>query len=209
MRHRKIREVVIELTALLDVVIILIFAVMIENAKLVQESQNNLDDANTQIESMQEEMQNVKSSNKELKELLSKVTNGSQDALIEEVQQDKEKLKSYEYMNEVVTIVNVSLENKGETRVVAFGRETEPYKKLSVQKGDEKSWNNAVNQLKIYIGESVTQATKENKNLYLLFSADDSKVYVNDFNEIQNVLLAQKDENKKIYYQLREEGNSK
>ena len=63
MRHRKTREVVIELTALLDVVIILIFAVMIENAKLVQESQNNLDDANTQIESMQEEMQNVKSSN--------------------------------------------------------------------------------------------------------------------------------------------------
>ena len=58
MRNRKIRDVVIELTSLLDIVMILIFAVMIDNAKLTQEKQGDLDQANSKIEMMQKTINN-------------------------------------------------------------------------------------------------------------------------------------------------------
>lgn len=42
MRRRRKRDIVIELTALLDVIMIMIFMVMNENSKLVSEAQNEL-----------------------------------------------------------------------------------------------------------------------------------------------------------------------
>ncbi len=55
MRKRRTRDIVIELTSLLDIVMILIFAVMIENSKLVKESEAKLDTATKQIEQMTED----------------------------------------------------------------------------------------------------------------------------------------------------------
>ena len=42
MRRRRKRDIVIELTALLDVIMIMIFMVMSENSKLVSEAQSEL-----------------------------------------------------------------------------------------------------------------------------------------------------------------------
>ena len=42
MRRRRKRDIVIELTALLDVIMIMIFMVMNENSKLVSEAQSKL-----------------------------------------------------------------------------------------------------------------------------------------------------------------------
>ena len=60
MRTRRIRDIVIELTSLLDVVMILIFAVMIENSKMVEASEAEVVAANATIEEMQGELANEK-----------------------------------------------------------------------------------------------------------------------------------------------------
>ncbi|MCR5823983.1 MAG: hypothetical protein K6G60_06075 [Lachnospiraceae bacterium] len=56
MRARRIRDIVIELTSLLDVVMILIFAVMIENSKMVKASEAEVLLANQALEEMQDEL---------------------------------------------------------------------------------------------------------------------------------------------------------
>jgi len=69
MRHRRTREVFIELTSLLDVVMILIFAVMIQTSQLSEKSQaevQELEDNNARLELQLEEKE------KELAELQNK-----------------------------------------------------------------------------------------------------------------------------------------
>jgi DNA repair exonuclease SbcCD ATPase subunit len=56
MRKRRIRDIVIELTSLLDVVMILIFAVMIENSNMVKASEAETEAAKATIEEMQTEL---------------------------------------------------------------------------------------------------------------------------------------------------------
>ncbi len=56
MRKRRTRDIVIELTSLLDVVMILIFAVMIENSQMVKAEEAELAAANVTIEEMQDEL---------------------------------------------------------------------------------------------------------------------------------------------------------
>ncbi|MCR5585620.1 MAG: hypothetical protein K6F63_09340 [Lachnospiraceae bacterium] len=56
MRKRRTRDIVIELTSLLDVVMILIFAVMIENSKMVEASEAEVAAANVTMEEMRNEL---------------------------------------------------------------------------------------------------------------------------------------------------------
>lgn len=56
MRKRRIRDIVIELTSLLDVVMILIFAVMIENSNMVKASEAETEAAKATIEEMRTEL---------------------------------------------------------------------------------------------------------------------------------------------------------
>ncbi len=61
MRKRRTRDIVIELTSLLDVVMILIFAVMIENSRMVKASEAEVVEANAVIEEMRDELRDAAS----------------------------------------------------------------------------------------------------------------------------------------------------
>ncbi len=58
MRTRRIRDIVIELTSLLDVVMILIFAVMIENSRMVEASEAETIAVKTSMEEMRSDIEN-------------------------------------------------------------------------------------------------------------------------------------------------------
>lgn len=204
MRYKKTRDVVIELTSLLDVVMILLFAIMIDNAKLTQVSQSELNEANAQIETMQDEMEKMSLSVEELQKILNKVENGEQKALVEQIQKDENMLQAYEYIDNVIVSINICLENKNGKRYISFGKGTdeESYKMFDVNKTDKEAWNEAMNQLKMFAYDAISNAedTDNNRMVYLIFSADYTKVYSNDFNDIESVLMSLASENEKIVY---------
>lgn len=205
MRHRKTRDIVIELTSLLDVVMILIFAVMIENTKLTQASQTGLEEANAQIDMMQEKMEASASSNEELEELLDKLANEDQKELVDQLQKDNNMLQAYEYLDNIVVAVNISLENHAGKRKLTFGigAEEESYKVFDVDKKDNEAWNEAVNQLKIFVSDAMINefdSKNANRMAYLIFTADYSRVYAKDFNTIENALMSMASKNEKIVY---------
>lgn len=202
MRNRKIRDVVIELTSLLDIVMILIFAVMIDNAKLTQEKQGNLDQANSKIEMMQKTINNDQLIIEELQGLIEEKTSGDQKTMLKRIQQDEELLRSYKYMDTIISIMNISLKNENGYRNITYGMGTDgqTYKEYSIKKMDDDGWNDAINQLKIYISDALIKEGDADKMVYLVFSADYSRVYADDFKEIENILMAIATKDKKIIY---------
>ncbi|MBC5663269.1 hypothetical protein H8S09_10250 [Coprococcus sp. NSJ-10] len=202
MRNRKIRDVVIELTSLLDIVMILIFAVMIDNAKLTQEKQGDLDQANSKIEMMQKTINNDQLIIEELQSLIEEKTSGDQKTMLKRIQQDEELLRSYKYMDTIISIMNISLKNENGYRNITYGMGTdgETYKEYSIKKMDDDGWNDAINQLKIYISDALIKEGDADKMVYLVFSADYSRVYADDFKEIENILMAIATKDKKIIY---------
>ena len=202
MRNRKIRDVVIELTSLLDIVMILIFAVMIDNAKLTKEKQGDLDQANSKIEMMKKTINNDQLIIEELQSLIEEKTSGDQKTMLKRIQQDEELLRSYKYMDTIISIMNISLKNENGYRNITYGMGTdgETYKEYSIKKMDDDGWNDAINQLKIYISDALIKEGDADKMVYLVFSADYSRVYADDFKEIENILMAIATKDKKIIY---------
>lgn len=205
MRHKRTRDIVIELTSLLDVVMILIFAVMIENSKLTQATQGKLEDANTQIEAMQEEMDNLSVTNEKLQSMLDKVADGDTKALVNQLQQDESLLDAYDYMDEVASVINISLENKNGNRILTFGlsSDKESGKTYIVEKRDSLEWDKSINQLKIFIQEALATYSEDantDRMTYLIFSADYTNVYANDFDTIEKILIAAANDNDEVVY---------
>lgn len=225
MRHRRTRDIVIELTSLLDVVMILIFAVMIENAKLTQEAQNNLGDATAQVEVLQQQNDELVASAEELQELIDELSTGDKKELAQELQTNKNLLKSYQYMDDIVLVINISLENRAGKRCLSFGSgsDADSYKVYEINKTDSTSWADAVNQLKIYINDTISNEISQSETSestppdnssfkndnskndnskfgYLIFSLNDTKVYMNDYNDIQKALMSIAGKNDKIFY---------
>ena len=83
MRHKRIRDIVIELTSLLDVVMILIFAVMIKNAQLVEASNREVDELQKENAAMQGELEKYAGMDEELANALGKLEEGDLEELLE------------------------------------------------------------------------------------------------------------------------------
>lgn len=194
MRHRRLRDIVIELTSLLDVVMILIFAVMIQNAKLVEETQGKLREANTQLE----EYAGI---SEELNTALGKLSEGEIEELLERLGEAESRAEAYEYMDKVVHVVNVSLENKynNTKRVLSYGIGPDNYKSEEINRTAKEDWKKEINSLKLYINNTITEFQEENQEMpiYIIFSVDSSKVYWNDFEDVERVI---KNFNDIVYY---------
>lgn len=195
MRHKRIRDIVIELTSLLDVVMILIFAVMIKNAQLVATSNQEVNELKKENATMKGDLEKYEGMEEELANALGKLEEGDLEKLLERLQNAENQIDTYEYMDDIVIVYNVGLENRynNTARCLTYGHasdedDTPPE---PVKREDTEQWNYMINSLKLDVKEFIDQELQENtqdKYIYLVFSVDPTKVYSNDYNDIEKVL---------------------
>lgn len=194
MRHRRIRDIVIELTSLLDVVMILIFGVMIQNNKLVEEANakvNEIQEENSILSNKLSEMDEI---SEELAAALAKLDEQDMESLLEQLNSANNQLEAYKYMDDFVIVYNVGLENKynNTTKILAFGQaNSDEQHSESIKKSDDIGWNTAVNSLKVDINNFISEnkaGAEVEKYIYIVFSVNPNKVYEKDYQEIYKIL---------------------
>lgn len=194
MRHKRTRNIVIELTSLLDIVMILIFAVMIKNSQLVEARNQQLSELQEENAAMQDDLAEYEGISEELDNALGKLEEGDLETLLEQLHNAENQLDTYEYMDDIVIVYNVGLENRynNTSRCITYGRASdETHKSHSAKRSATDEWNYAINYLKLDLQTFIEEELQENaedKYIYLVFSVDITKVYAKDFNDVEKVL---------------------
>lgn len=180
---RRKRDIIIELTSLLDVIMIMIFMVMSENSKLITEKQSTLDDVNKQNAELYSQ----------LTEAQAKLSEGSVEELLDRLQKAESKLEGYEYMEEVVTVINIGLENRygNAARFLTFGTKYDSAQNdeqiIEIRETDELAA--AVNKMRVFVHEHISKAmTDDSAIVYIVFSYNPSKVYQDDYAAVNEAL---------------------
>jgi len=195
MRHKRTRDIVIELTSLLDIVMILIFAVMIKNSKLVEAGNQEVSELQKENAAMQDNLAEYEGLSEELANALGKLEEGDLETILEKLHNAENQLNAYEYMDDIVIVYNVGLENRynNTSRCLIYGGATdEDYKESNVKRSDTAKWDREIMNLKLYLSEYIDKDLQENaedKYIYLVFSVDKSKVYSNDYDDVEKVLM--------------------
>lgn len=194
MRHKRTRNIVIELTSLLDIVMILIFAVMIKNSQLVEASNQELNELQKENTALQNDLAEYEGISEELANALGKLEEGDLEMLLDQLHNAENQLDAYKYMDDIVIVYNVGLENRynNTSRCITYGRASdENYKTYNAKRNATDEWNYAISYLKLDLQtfiEKELQENAEDKYIYLVFSVDITKVYANDFDDVEKVL---------------------
>lgn len=200
------KEVIIELTSLLDVILIIIFMVLNQNGSQMEKQ-------NEQLESISEENQQLKDENgdlsEELKEALSKLEEGYLEKLIEQLNIANSEINSYEYMNEVISIINVNLSGKYSNWTLSYGMSGEDQSKWSTTR--IKSTSDLVsplNELKVYLDDKVSDALNNSDAsfVYIVFNYDSSQINAKLYEMIDDAL--KNTESRDTTGQVRYRGNN-
>lgn len=209
MRHKKTRDIVIDLTSLLDVVMILIFAVMIKNTQLVEASNQKADELQEENAAMQSSLAEYEGIDEELANALGKLEEGDLEALLEQLHNAENQLDAYEYMDDIAVCYNIGLENRynNTARCLTYGLASdENYKTFDVKRTATEEWSQAVTHFKLDLAEYIDQELQgnaEDKYIYLIFSVDKTKVYSNDYDDIEKILMYLETEyDGKVIYKL-------
>lgn len=198
MRSRRRRNIIIELTSLLDVIMIMIFMVMAENSKLIAEQRTALDGAASEnaqqsgtIEDLTGELDKL---NEDYKLAMDKLEEGGTEELLQRLSDAESKLKGYEYMNDIVIVINVELENRynNAVRVLSFGSSSDNGEKPNVHEiREDEEFGRAVNELKVKVSEYISQVVNDETNstiAYIIFSYDPEKVFQDDYAAVDRAL---------------------
>ena len=192
MRHRKIRDIVIELTSLLDVVMILIFAVMIKNTEMAKTSSQEASRLQEENVAMKDDLAKYEEIKKELAEAQEKLAEGGLETTLEKLHNAEKQLNAYQYMDDVVIVYNIVLENHNTTRNLSYGLASDENMTVhSVERDADSEWNYAVASLKMDLEEFIEKELKDNaedKYIYLVFSSDKENVYERDYDDIEMIL---------------------
>lgn len=197
MRRKHKRDIVIELTSLLDVIMIIIFMVMTENSKLITEKQDALDAALVENSERENEIEELKSSldgmSAELSEALGKLGEGSLEELIDRLLEAESRLESYEYMDDVVIVINVGLENKynNAVRYLSFGSQSEASAQTLIEIRSTGDLNAAINRMKVYVSDYISAINADETNstiVYVVFSYDTRSVFQDDYAAVDKAL---------------------
>lgn len=198
MRHRRKRDIIIELTSLLDVIMIMIFMVMAENSKLISEKQSALDAAQTELAennaalgALQDETNSLSA---ELAEALGKLDEGNAEELLEKLQAAESRLDAYKYMDDIVIVLNIGLENKysNTVRCLSFSNSAELGETQTVceiRNDDELA--EAVNRMRVFLSEYASQAANDESGstiAYMVFSYDTRTVFQDDYAAVDRAL---------------------
>lgn len=188
---RRKRDIIIELTSLLDVIMIMIFMVMTENSKLITEKQDTVEE----VTSRNIELSNTLDDTlQKLTEAQGKLEEGSVEELLERLQKAESKLEGYEYMNEVVTVINIGLENhySNSVRTLTFGTTYEPQNSdeqiIEIRSTEE--LQAAVNGMRVFVYDRISKATAADDSaiVYMVFTYNPAKVYQTDYAAVNEAL---------------------
>lgn len=193
MRRRNRRDIVIELTSLLDVIMIIIFMVMKQNSGMIVDKQNTIDAVqqtnSQQAEALGELNSRADELSAQLDEALGKLEEGGADELREKLQAAENKLASYQAVDDVVIVLNIGLENKYNNTVrcltygkAAYGEHTEVSENHS-----DNEFEVSLNKLRVFIGDYVNKVVGDKDNqtiVYIVFTYDPHKVYQRDYEAV-------------------------
>lgn len=190
MRRRRKRDIVIELTALLDVIMIMIFMVMNENSKLVSEAQNEL--SIVQQENIEQAGQ-IDELSAELAEVLAMLDEGELGNMLERLKNTESRLEAYEAINDEIIVLNVELTNSANNaiRTLTYGNAANPDSLVSKRSNSDSTFNEACNNFKVFVSDYVGRVLNDDKNsviVCVVFSYDPNKVYYDDFTAIEEAL---------------------
>lgn len=185
MKSRK--EIILELTPLLDVILIMMFYILMQNTLATDKQQ---EEAKQQIETIEEsfqaQLESVSTEGEKIRESLQSELDSEKEIsaeLKEELAIANAKLKGEEAFEQFVTIVNVTLTNV-----------TDEKRKLHILSGDEDNsftydWDNmnyAGNALKAEL-DSIINGEKENP-VFVVFGYNEEEIFLRDFEMIRDVL---------------------
>ena len=173
MRRRRKRDIVIELTALLDVIMIMIFMVMNENSKLVSEAQSKLG-------AVQQE--NI--------EQAGKISEGNLDELFQRLESAESKLEAYQALDDEIIILNVALSNNSNNsiRYLSYGKVADPNGENRIEIRNDTDRSRAERNLRMFISENTQNIDTNSTVVRIVFSYDPDKVYIKDFEIVDTAL---------------------
>lgn len=201
MRRRRKRDIVIELTALLDVIMIMIFMVMNENSKLVSEAQSEL--GTIQQENI-EQAGKIDELSAELADALAMLDEGDLGEVLERLENAESKLEAYQAINDEVIVLNVELRNNptNTVRYLTYGKVSDSnhvgehswrgtddpnYEK----ENDDPDFRSAINSLKVFVNDYVEQVLNDESGatiVCVVLSYDPANVYQAPFLAVDEVL---------------------
>lgn len=194
-RGRRKRDIIIELTSLLDVIMIIIFMVMKENSRVIGEKQNALNAAQ-QVNSEQagkigELYEKLDDLELQLADAEEKLEGGTADELREKLKAAENKLESYKAIDDVVIVLNIGLENNynNSVRTLTYGKVSEASTVLQNRSNDE--FDVSLNKLKVFVTDYITKVLDDKDNqtiVYVVFTYDSHKVYERDYEAVGEAL---------------------
>lgn len=194
-RGRRKRDIIIELTSLLDVIMIIIFMVMKENSRVIGEKQNALNAAQ-QVNSEQagkigELSGRLDDLELQLVDAEEKLEGGTADELREKLKAAENKLESYKAIDDVVIVLNIGLENNynNSIRTLTYGKVSEASTVLQNRSNDE--FDVSLNKLKVFVTDYITKVLDDKDNqtiVYVVFTYDSHKVYERDYEAVGEAL---------------------
>ncbi len=194
-RGRRKRDIVIELTSLLDVIMIIIFMVMKENSRVIGEKQYALNAAQ-QVNSQQageigELSGRLEDLELQLADAEEKLEGGTADELREKLKEAENKLESYQAIDDVVIVLNIGLENNynNSIRTLTFGKVSEESTVLQNRSNDE--FDVSLNKLRVFVTDYITKVLDDKDNqtiVYVVFTYDSHKVYERDYEAVGEAL---------------------
>ena len=204
MRRKRRHDIIIELTSLLDVIMIIIFMVMKENSQIIGEKQNTINAAQqvnseqaSAIDDLTEQIADLSSQLNDtanrLDEAEGKLDEGSVEELLDRLHAAESKLESYMAVDDVVIVLNISLENRynNTVRCMTYGKSSYGAKsEVSENRGDA-DFEVSLNKLKVFISEYITKVINDKDNqtiVYIVFTYDPHKVYQRDYEAITEAL---------------------
>lgn len=214
MRRRNKRSIIIELTALLDVILIMIFLVMKENSALALEKQELLEALqleNTaqagEIDALNGELDAL---NARLNEALEELQTGDRETLAARLHAAESQLQSYQAVEDIIAVLTIRLENheNNTVRCLTFGR----FGALTdLEARSDAEFGTAVNRLRVFLSDQARQPADGGdapEIIYIVFTYDVDKVYQRDFAAIEGVLkdIAARTDHVDLRYQFNQIG---
>ncbi len=197
MKRRRKRDIIIELTSLLDVIMIMIFMVMAENSKLISEKQNALDAAQTENAANSAALGELQNENSELSaelaEALGKLDEGSAAELLDKLHAAESRLDAYQYMDDVIIVLNIGLENSysNTVRRLSFGDPAKAESSTVIEIHNNDELETALNRMRVFLSEYISQAANDQSGstiAYMIFSYDSRLVFQDDYAAVDKAL---------------------
>ena len=192
MKSRGLRNIVIELTSLLDVVMILIFAVMINYSNVAAETEENYEQAMDELEAMSEEYDIALA---ELELAQAELADGNIEELLANVAAANSRQEAYEYMDDMIVIINVSLTNYDDNkyRVLSYGIGSDPGTSSDpISREDDTAFEKQINRLEDFLYTQIQNAQGD-APIFIIFSYDPDKVNYTDCNNLINLLKSKRE----------------